>query len=113
MKIITMIPTTIMMMIYDDIRMPPAPLTYFICKVTFLKYHLYPFPVLRSQKDNPGAGAISAKFLCEKLGTNKRVHRVDMGDEDDEFLELFDNGITYIQGGRTESAFYSVENVVR
>lgn len=32
-----------------------------------------------------------------------------MNDESDEFLELFDDEITYIEGARTSSGFYTVE----
>ena len=35
-----------------------------------------------------------------------------MNDEEDEFLELFEHGISYIDGGRTASGFYTVEEVV-
>lgn len=35
-----------------------------------------------------------------------------MGDESDEFLDLFENGVSYIEGGRTASGFYTVEDVV-
>lgn len=35
-----------------------------------------------------------------------------MNDEDDDFIDLFEHGISYIEGGRTASGFYSVENMV-
>lgn len=35
-----------------------------------------------------------------------------MNDEDEEFLSLFDNGVSYIEGGRTASGFYTVEDHV-
>ena len=35
-----------------------------------------------------------------------------MNDETDEFLDLFDNEVTYIEGGRTASGFFTTEEVV-
>ena len=35
-----------------------------------------------------------------------------MNDESDDFLDLFDNEIAYIEGGRTASGFYTVEECV-
>jgi len=35
-----------------------------------------------------------------------------MEDESEEFMDLFENGISYIEGGRTTSGFYSVEVTV-
>ncbi len=35
-----------------------------------------------------------------------------MNDESDEFLDIFDNEITYIEGGRTASGFFTTEEFV-
>lgn len=35
-----------------------------------------------------------------------------MNDESDDFLELFGEEITYIEGARTASGFYTVEKMV-
>lgn len=46
------------------------------------------------------------------LGAQCRTIREEQADESDEFLNLFDTQITYIQGGRTCSGFYTVEDLV-
>lgn len=46
------------------------------------------------------------------LGAQCRTIREEQGDESDEFLMLFDSEITYIEGGRTSSGFYTVEDTV-
>ena len=50
--------------------------------------------------------------LRNLLGANCRSIREEMGDESDDFLDLFQNGISYIEGGRTASGFYTVEECV-
>lgn len=35
-----------------------------------------------------------------------------MNDESDDFLDLFETEIAYIEGGRTASGFYTVEELV-
>ena len=35
-----------------------------------------------------------------------------MNDESDEFLDLFGDRLAYIEGGRTASGFYTVEDIV-
>lgn len=50
--------------------------------------------------------------LRNLLGADSRTIRVDMGDEEDDFLELFENGISYINGGRTASGFFTTETLV-
>ena len=51
--------------------------------------------------------------LRNLLGAESRTMREEMGDESDEFLNVFENGVSYIEGGRTASGFYTVEEVVR
>lgn len=46
------------------------------------------------------------------LGAHGRTIRQEMNDEDEEFLSLFDNGVSYIDGGHTTSGFYTVEDSV-
>ena len=40
------------------------------------------------------------------------THREEQDEESDEFLDLFENGLLYIEGGRTSSGFYTVEEAV-
>jgi hypothetical protein len=51
--------------------------------------------------------------LRNLLGANGRCQREEMQDESEEFLDLFEYGLSYIEGGRTASGFYAVEDVVR
>lgn len=46
------------------------------------------------------------------LGAECRTAREEQGDETEEFLALFPGEIVYIEGGRTSSGFYTVEDVV-
>lgn len=64
------------------------------------------------QLDKRACAAIHAVNLRNYLGAQCRTIREEQGDESDEFLMLFDSGITYIEGGRTSSGFYTVEDTV-
>lgn len=46
------------------------------------------------------------------LGVEGRIIREEMNDESDDFLDLFENGVFYIEGGRIVSGFFIVENIV-
>lgn len=46
------------------------------------------------------------------LGARCRTIREEQADESDEFLALFDNDIIYIEGGRTSTGFFTVEDNV-
>ena len=64
------------------------------------------------QLDKKACSAIHAVNLRNLLGAHCRTIREEMNDEDEEFLSLFDNGVSYIEGGRTSSGFYTVEDHV-
>lgn len=64
------------------------------------------------QLDKKACAAIHAVNLRNLLGAESRTSRQEMNDEDDEFLDLFDNEVSYIEGGRTASGFYTVEDTV-
>lgn len=44
------------------------------------------------------------------MGARCRTIREEQGDESDEFLALFENDIIYIEGGRTSTGFYTIED---
>lgn len=50
--------------------------------------------------------------LRNLLGAECRTIREEMNDESDEFLDLFEHGVSYIEGGRTASGFFTVEELV-
>nr|KAF6274181.1 FLII actin remodeling protein [Myotis myotis] len=59
--------------------------------------------------DKKACSAIHAVNLRNYLGAECRTAREEMGDESEEFLQVFDNDIAYIEGG-TASGFYTVED---
>ncbi|ESO93458.1 hypothetical protein LOTGIDRAFT_145300, partial [Lottia gigantea] len=65
----------------------------------------------KASLDKKACSAIHAVNLRNLLGAECRTIREEMNDEDDEFLDMFPNGVSYIEGGRTASGFYSVEDV--
>lgn len=46
------------------------------------------------------------------MGAESRTIREELGEESEEFLSLFDSPLVYIDGGRTASGFYTVEDIV-
>ena len=48
--------------------------------------------------DKCACAAMHAINLRNMLGALGRTHRQEQGDEDEEFLELFPMGVTYIEG---------------
>ncbi|KAJ9590157.1 hypothetical protein L9F63_016713, partial [Diploptera punctata] len=61
--------------------------------------------------DKRACAAIHAVNLRNYLGAQCRTIREEQSDESDEFLALFDTDITYIEGGRTASGFFTVEDM--
>lgn len=78
----------------------------YICVTFFVKYRCI------LQLDKRACAAIHAVNLRNYLGAQCRTIREEQGEESDEFLLLFESGITYIEGGRTSSGFYTVEDTV-
>lgn len=68
--------------------------------------------ILMLQLDKRACAAIHAVNLRNYLGAQCRTIREEQSEESDEFLMLFESGITYIEGGRTSSGFYTVEDTV-
>lgn len=64
------------------------------------------------QLDKKACAAIHAVNLRNYLGAQCRTIREEQGEESDEFLDLFGSEIIYIEGGRTASGFYTIEEVV-
>lgn len=64
------------------------------------------------QLDKCACAAIHAVNLRNYLGALCRTIREEQGDESEAFLALFDSDITYIEGGRTSSGFYTIEDMV-
>lgn len=62
--------------------------------------------------DKRACAAIHAVNLRNYLGARCRTIREEQGDESEEFFALFDTPITYIEGGRTATGFYTVEEVL-
>jgi len=59
--------------------------------------------------DKKACAAIHAVNLRNLLGAECRTIREEQGDESDEFLALFPDEVVYIEGGRTSSGFYTME----
>ncbi|MPC08934.1 Protein flightless-1 [Portunus trituberculatus] len=65
----------------------------------------------KSTLDKKACSAIHAVNLRNYLGAQSRTHREEQADESEEFLALFHHDITYIEGGRTASGFFTVEEM--
>lgn len=62
--------------------------------------------------DKRACAAIHAVNLRNYLGARCRTIREEQADESDEFHALFDTELCYIEGGRTSTGFFTVEDVL-
>ncbi|CAL8305854.1 unnamed protein product [Merluccius merluccius] len=74
-----------------------------------LNWHIYYWIGQEATLDKKAGSAIHAVNLRNFLGAECRTIREEMGDESEEFSAVFDNEISYIEGG-TASGFYTVED---
>ncbi|XP_074648106.1 protein flightless-1 homolog isoform X2 [Tubulanus polymorphus] len=81
----------------------------FIDETNSLNWQIYFWIGEKTTLDKKACAAIHAVNLRNLLGTENRCIREEMADESDDFLDLFENEISYIEGGRTSSGFYSSE----
>uniref|UniRef100_UPI003AAD4729 protein flightless-1 homolog isoform X4 n=1 Tax=Centroberyx gerrardi TaxID=166262 RepID=UPI003AAD4729 len=74
-----------------------------------LNWQIYYWIGQEATLDKKAGSAIHAVNLRNLLGAECRTIREEMGDESEEFSAVFDNEISYIEGG-TASGFYTVED---
>lgn len=77
---------------------------------TQLSWEIYFWIGSATTLDKKACAAIHAVNLRNFLGARCRTIREEQGDESDEFLALFDNDIVYIEGGRTSTGFFTIED---
>ncbi|KAK7571791.1 hypothetical protein V9T40_014263 [Parthenolecanium corni] len=77
-----------------------------------LTYSIYFWIGEKSPLDKKACSAMHAVNLRNFLGAECRTIREEQNDESEEFLNLFDSTIEYLEGGRTSSGFYTVEDVI-
>lgn len=77
-----------------------------------LKHAIYYWIGEQATLDKSMCAAVHAVNLRNHLSASCRTIREEMNDESDEFLELFGEEVTYIEGARTASGFYTVEKPV-
>lgn len=77
-----------------------------------LTYSIYFWIGEKAPLDKRACSAIHAVNLRNFLRAECRTIREEQRDESQEFLSLFDTGLEYLEGGRTASGFYSVEDVI-
>lgn len=76
-----------------------------------LSWEIYFWIGGKAPLDKKACSAIHAVNLRNYLGAQCRTIREEQGDESEEFLNLFETQITYIEGGRTCSGFFTVEDL--
>ncbi|XP_053326968.1 protein flightless-1 homolog [Spea bombifrons] len=74
-----------------------------------LRWEIYYWIGQETSLDKKACSAIHAVNLRNYLGAECRTIREEMGDESEEFSQVFDNEISYIEGG-SASGFYTVDD---
>ncbi|XP_018424815.1 PREDICTED: protein flightless-1 homolog isoform X2 [Nanorana parkeri] len=74
-----------------------------------LHWEIYYWIGQEATLDKKACSAIHAVNLRNYLGAECRTIREEMGDESEEFSQVFDNEISYIEGG-SASGFYTVDD---
>lgn len=90
---------------------------YIVLKTSYdemeqLRWEIYFWIGTKAPLDKKACAAIHAVNLRNFLGARCRTIREEQSDESEEFLALFDTEITYIEGGRTATGFFTVEDVI-
>ncbi|XP_055529280.1 protein flightless-1 [Wyeomyia smithii] len=90
---------------------------YIVLKTTHddagqLSWEIFFWIGTKATLDKRACAAIHAVNLRNYLGARCRTIREEQGDESDDFLALFDTEVAYIEGGRTSTGFYTIENLV-
>ena len=83
----------------------------FIDEAGGLDWKIYFWIGEKATLDKRTCSAIHSVNLRNYLGANCRTIREEQADESEEFLKLFEPSLTYIQGARTASGFYTVEEI--
>ena len=89
---------------------------YIVLKTTLednqnLDWQIYYWIGSGATLDKKACSAIHAVNLRNFLGAHCRTVREEQAEESDAFIELFPSGIIYMEGGRTASGFFTVEEV--
>ncbi|KAJ6637773.1 Protein flightless-1 [Pseudolycoriella hygida] len=77
-----------------------------------LTWEIYFWIGVNATLDKRACAAIHAVNLRNYLGARCRTIREEQGDESEEFFSLFETPVTYIEGGRTATGFFTVEDLV-
>uniref|UniRef100_A0A336MYS3 CSON003193 protein n=1 Tax=Culicoides sonorensis TaxID=179676 RepID=A0A336MYS3_CULSO len=88
---------------------------YIILKTSFdetLSWEIFFWIGNKATLDKRACAAIHAVNLRNYLGARCRTIREEQGDESEEFLALFSTEISYIEGGRTSTGFYTMDDIV-
>lgn len=88
---------------------------YIVLKTNYdenLSWEIYFWIGNKATLDKRACAAIHAVNLRNYLGARCRTIREEQADESEEFLALFDTELTYIEGGRTSTGFYTMDDII-